>query len=234
VRTGYGVNTVTSQRQHGFFVPGLEYGPWLDPRRFRHTTSAEAAFSAIREEATAILDGSLRCPPHGHGIEADSGAEVLAGNPAGWTEWLLYKDFQSRPQRRAPFPAASRLAAEILATNDYVAYINFQIMHPGTRIEPHVDRHNCLATWWLPIAVPASRCGIEVGGESRALVPGRAVAFDNSYIHRAWNEGDSPRIVLVAYVVHPELAPVERQALGFLIRMIPDINAAFDRAPSSR
>ncbi len=220
------------QERRGFFVPGLEYAPWLDARRFRHTAAAEAAFNAIQKEAAALFDGSIRCTPHGHAIDAAAGAEVLPGNPTGWTEWLLYKDFRSLPERRAPFPAAGRLADHILATNEYVAYINFQILNPGTRIDPHVDRHNCLATWWLPIFVPEQRCGIDVGGQIKDLVPGRAVAFDNSYVHRTWNDADSPRIVLVAYVFHPELTQVERQAIGLLIQSIPDINAAFDAAPS--
>ena len=48
--------------------------------------------------------------------------------------------------------------------------------------------------------------GIEVGGETRRWRAGRAIAFDDSFVHRVWHNGTTPRLVLIVDIWHPSLS----------------------------
>lgn len=61
----------------------------------------------------------------------------------------------------------------------------------------------------LGISIPPGS-GLRVGGEERALVEGRTLVFEDTLLHRAWNESDQPKVVLLLDIWKPaaELARV--------------------------
>ena len=56
----------------------------------------------------------------------------------------------------------------------------------------------------IPLIVPGG-CRLRVGAETREVVEGRAMIFDDSIEHEAWNDGDSARAVLLFEIWRPEL-----------------------------
>jgi aspartyl/asparaginyl beta-hydroxylase (cupin superfamily) len=56
-----------------------------------------------------------------------------------------------------------------------------------------------------------------VGAETRFWKPGEAFVFDDTIEHEAMNPSDRPRIVFIFDVWHPQLSPVERQAVAALV-----------------
>ena len=56
---------------------------------------------------------------------------------------------------------------------------------------------------------------IEVANEARPWIEGRCILFDNSFLHRVWNRGSSPRVVLSLSIMHPDLTAVEREIIKF-------------------
>jgi hypothetical protein len=59
-------------------------------------------------------------------------------------------------------------------------------------------------------------CGMEVGTHHppRRWRVGSAVVFDDSYLHRVWNDtADQRRVVLLVDVWHPDIAHVEKEAI---------------------
>jgi aspartyl/asparaginyl beta-hydroxylase (cupin superfamily) len=60
--------------------------------------------------------------------------------------------------------------------------------------------------------VPSSgnKCRLEVGDKETQWINGEMLLFDSSIYHKAVNDADKARVVLMINVWHPELSEVER------------------------
>ena len=56
----------------------------------------------------------------------------------------------------------------------------------------------------IPLVVPGE-CRLRVGAETREVVEGKAMIFDDSFEHEAWNDSNSVRAVLLFEIWRPEL-----------------------------
>ena len=86
------------------------------------------------------------------------------------------------------------------------------ILKAGTHIPPHHGMINTRLICHIPLVVPKG-CRLRVGAETREVVEGRAMIFDDSFEHEAWNDGDAVRGVdrewlreLYSFAVQPSLA----------------------------
>ncbi len=103
-----------------------------------------------------------------------------------------------------------------------------QALAPDTHVKAHYGPTNKKLRCHLPIHIPASASDaataqeesaawIRVAGETRHLTEGRAVLFDDSFLHEAANTSkEEPRIVLIVDVWHPDLSNEEVRFLEFL------------------
>jgi hypothetical protein len=88
----------------------------------------------------------------------------------------------------------------------------FSRLEPGTVVKPHTGRSNTRIRLHLPLVVPQGELGIEVAGEVRRWRAGQVLAFDDSFVHRAWHNGSSePRIVLIVDIWAPDLKSWEER-----------------------
>ena len=95
----------------------------------------------------------------------------------------------------------------------------FSVLRPGTHIPPHHGMLNTRLICHLPLVVPpGSR--LRVGNQTRAVESGRAMIFDDTIEHEAWNDGASTRVVLLFEIWRPELDERERAALTALFEAI--------------
>ena len=92
----------------------------------------------------------------------------------------------------------------------------FSMLAPQTGIPPHVGVNNARLVCHLPLVVPEG-CWFRVGAETRYWKRGEALVFDDTIEHEAFNPSDQLRVVLIFDVWHPELTPVERDAVAALI-----------------
>jgi aspartyl/asparaginyl beta-hydroxylase (cupin superfamily) len=92
----------------------------------------------------------------------------------------------------------------------------FSLLAPKTVIPPHVGISNARLVCHLPLVVP-DHCWFRVGAETRLWQRGEAFVFDDTIEHEAANPSDELRVVLIFDVWHPDLSPVERQAVAALI-----------------
>ena len=83
----------------------------------------------------------------------------------------------------------------------------FSLLEPGPIVRPDTGRSNTRLRIHLPLSEPADgeELGIEGGGETRRWRAGRAIAFDDSFVHRVWHNGTTPRLVLIVDIWHPDL-----------------------------
>ena len=91
----------------------------------------------------------------------------------------------------------------------------FSLLEPGTIVRPHTGRSNTRLRIHLPLSEPADGeaqlLGIEVGGETRRWQAGIGIAFDDSFVHRVWHNGSTPRLVLIVDIWHPSLSSWEER-----------------------
>jgi len=92
----------------------------------------------------------------------------------------------------------------------------FSLLAPHTVIPPHVGVNNTRLVCHLPLLVPHG-CWFRVGAETRLWERGQAFVFDDTIEHEAVNPTDQLRVVFIFDVWHPDLAPIERQAVTALI-----------------
>jgi aspartyl/asparaginyl beta-hydroxylase (cupin superfamily) len=96
--------------------------------------------------------------------------------------------------------------------------IGFAILPPNGSTSRHTDINNFVLTGHLAIDIPCSgenKCWLEVGDTKEQSTNGEMLLFDSTIYHKAVNDSDLPRVVLLIDVWHPELPEVERQALQF-------------------
>jgi len=92
----------------------------------------------------------------------------------------------------------------------------FSLLAPHTTIPPHVGISNSRLVCHLPLVVPEG-CWFRVGDERRFWTPGEAFVFDDTIEHEAANPSGELRVVFIFDVWHPDLSPVEREAVAALI-----------------
>lgn len=92
----------------------------------------------------------------------------------------------------------------------------FSLLAPHTTIPPHVGISNARLVCHLPLIVPKG-CWFRVGAQTREWKTGEVIVFDDTIEHEAENPTDELRVVLIFDVWHPDLSPVERDAVAALI-----------------
>lgn len=81
---------------------------------------------------------------------------------------------------------------------------------PGAHLLPHIGPSNARLNLHYGLQIPpGAGTRIRVGNETRTWGPGKALIFDESYEHEAWNgHADQPRYVLQLHLWHPGLMPL--------------------------
>jgi beta-hydroxylase len=81
----------------------------------------------------------------------------------------------------------------------------FSILAPGKRLPPHRGPYKGVLRLHLGLLVPQprERCGIRVANEVRHWDEGKALIFDDTFEHEAWNETGGVRVVLFVDLVRP-------------------------------
>ena len=95
----------------------------------------------------------------------------------------------------------------------------FSVLKARTHIPPHWGMLNTRLIVHLPLIVPPN-CRLRVGNEVRPVEAGKAIIFDDSIEHEAWNDSDETRVVLLFEIWRPELDASERKALTTMLEAI--------------
>lgn len=88
----------------------------------------------------------------------------------------------------------------------------FIVMEADTTLPPHTDATNAYLVAHLGLIVP-DNCGLQVKDKVRDFRQGDMVFFDQSFVHSAWNKGDSRRVNLLLTIFHPEISDREAELL---------------------
>lgn len=219
------------QRPTFFYVPGLPPQPYLERTLFAWIERLEAQTFAIRQELLQLL-------PSPAGRERVFTTEAIAKenlrglqSPPSWNGYYFYRHGERRADNCAACPVtASTLEFLPLShVRDHGPEVLFSVFTAGTHLLPHRGVTNTRLVGHLPLLVPPD-CALKVGGEVHEWREGRAVIFDDTYEHEAWNRGDRTRVVLIFDIWNPHLTEAERGAIEMIVPAMGDFRKAAEAA----
>jgi aspartyl/asparaginyl beta-hydroxylase (cupin superfamily) len=195
--------------------------PFFDPADFDWVPALAAAAADMRAEAQAVLASGEGLAPY---IEADptrpNKGHALLGK-ADWSAFYLWQNGApvSEHARRCPVTAAALERLPMPRIDGRSPTALFSILKPHTHIPPHWGMINTRLICHIPLIVPEG-CRLRVGNETRAVEFGKALIFDDSIEHEAWNDSDETRLILLFEIWRPELDAGERRALATMFEAI--------------
>lgn len=203
-----------------FHYPGLAEREFHPREHFPWLAELEAATPDIRAEMqTALASQRAALVPYldYRDHEALAQWKALNRNP-DWTALHLIKQGKAMAANAELCPRTAALLARLPQPVIPGASPNamFSLLAPHTTIPPHVGVNNARLVCHLPLVVPDG-CWFRVGDETRYWHEGQAFVFDDTIEHEAANPTDQLRVVLIFDVWHPNLSPVEQQAVASLI-----------------
>ena len=224
-----GRREIQLQRPTSFFYPGLPQTCFYDTRAFDWVAEIEAQAPAMRAEVERLLVESDTFHPYVEGdADRPNRGHALLGD-ARWSAFDLWRGGVEVEENAARCPAtmAALRSAPIPRIAGRSPMALFSQLRPRTHIPPHWGMLNTRLICHIPLIVPP-HCRLRVGNEERAVEAGKAMIFDDSIEHEAWNDSDETRVVLLFEIWRPELDAAERAALTAMFEAI----AAYEAAPS--
>ena len=211
--------------QQGFQVMGLTSKPWYDMSDLPGAKLLENSYEIIRQEAMEAIKNKALLEPY----------DYLGVNRGGWDSVELIEAGKELEKNSLHLPKTVALLKN-LSNHTRLTDAALSVLKPGQVIKPHRDPDNFHITCHLGIVIP-NKCGISVAGESRTWEEGKCIFFDSSYEHTAWNDSDTPRVVLLLIFYKPELTDIEKDFLQYVfIEKFPDrmITPSEDRLVSQQ
>ena len=175
-------------------------GEFFDPEDFAFVAVLEHNWTLIRGEiARLMMRGDLAAFQE---ISAD--ALTAAQDRGRRTAPLVSYGFRSEALI-AQCPETWRLLQGVPG----LVGAMFSVLEPGCFLPPHRGPYNGLLRLHLGLIVPdeAEKVGIRVVDKIMAWEEGRALIFDDTLEHEAWNDTDQTRVVLLIDFARPLRMP---------------------------
>ena len=218
-----GRKQVYLQEPNSFYFPGLPQIQFYERSQFPWLAEIEAAAPAMRAELEAVIEEEGAFRPY---VEADPNrpqpANDLLGDPS-WAAFFLWKHAAPVPgnSERCPRTMEALALAPMPVIRGRSPMALFSRLRPGAHIKPHHGLLNTRLICHIPLVAPPD-CRLRVGNETRAWEEGKALIFDDSIEHEAWNGSDRTRTVLLFEIWRPEIDEEERRALTAMFEAITD------------
>lgn len=176
--------------------------PYVDVNRFPELAVLQQNWQMIRDEALRLFD-------EGH-IRAAATYNDLGFNSffrRGWKRFYLKWYGEFLPSAQSLCPNTTTLLGRVESVNAAM----FALLPPGSRLGKHRDPFAGSLRYHLGLSTPNSeQCAIVVDGEPYHWRDGEAVMFDETFIHYAYNETDTPRLILFCDIDRPLRNPIAR------------------------
>ena len=197
--------------------------PFFESEKFPWTAELESNWQLIREELDKILEHTTELPNF-QDISPDQGYSTTQDNL--WKTYFLYGYGLKEDKNCQRCPETTRLIENIPGMK--TAF--FSILLPGKHIPKHRGPYKGVVRCLLGVKIPEPKelCRIRVAEETRHWEEGKAMLFDDSFPHEAWNETDDIRVVLFLDIVRPMKPPLSwiNYLLLNLIKISPFVQDA--------
>ena len=221
-----GRREIFPQQPTSFFYPGLPHKQFFANEDFAWVAALEAAAPAMRAEVEAILAADAGLSPYVVSRGNRPPGEHSLLNDPSWSAFYLWQDgaLVADNAARCPNSMAALAGLPIPHIAKRSPMVLFSVLRPHTHIEAHNGMLNTRLICHIPLIVP-EECRLRVGNETRAVEFGKAMIFDDSIEHEAWNDSDETRVVLLFEIWRPELSEAERRALTVMYEAISGYGA---------
>ncbi len=177
--------------------------PFFEAQDFPWVNELETNSHLIRQELDKILEHTSELPNF-QDISPDQGYSTSLDNL--WKTYFLYGYGIKEESNCQRCPETTRLIENIPGMK--TAF--FSILLPGKHIPEHRGPYKGVVRCLLGLKIPEPRelCRIRVDSETRNWEEGKAMFFDDSFPHEAWNETNDIRVVLFLDIVRPMRFPL--------------------------
>ncbi len=197
--------------------------PFFEAEDFPWVNELETNSHLIRQELDKILEFTTELPNF-QDISPDQGYSTSLDNL--WKTYFLYGYGIKEKSNCQRCPETTRLIESIPGMK--TAF--FSILLPGKHIPEHRGPYKGVVRCLLGLKIPEPRelCRIRVDSETRHWEEGKAMFFDDSFPHEAWNETEEIRVVLFLDIVRPMKFPLSwlNQILLKMITISPFVQDA--------
>ena len=212
------------QQPSMFYFPGLPQRAFYERSEFDWLEGVEAATPAMQAELQARLSGGEDFRPYVESRPDRPQPNNPLKDDASWGAHYFWNNGAIVDEHAAAAPATmtalERAPIPVIKGRSPMAL--WSLLKPGTHIQPHHGMLNTRLICHIPLVVNAD-CALRVGPETRSWEPGKALIFDDSFEHEAWNRGQETRVILLFEIWRPEICPEERAALTRLFETIDEL-----------
>ena len=175
--------------------------PVIDVALFPELATLREHWREIRDEAMGLYE-------QGH-VKASERYDDLGFNSffrRGWKRFYLKWYDDPLPSARERCPRSVELVEAVPSVNAAM----FTLLAPHSQLVTHRDPFAGSLRYHLGLSTPNSeRCYIAIDGTAHAWSDGGELLFDETYVHTAVNDTDTPRLILFCDVTRPlGFAPV--------------------------
>lgn len=165
----------------------------VDKSHFPELQLIEDNWQVIRDEALALYQGGQ--------IKAKDDLPASSFYKDNrWTSFYL-KLYDNR------IPSAYDLAPKTMALLNQLPNLNvalFAVLMPGKRLNKHHDPFAYTLRYSIGLSTPNSDdCGLIIDEYDYKWKDGDSILFDETYLHSAYNDTDTPRIILMTDIDRP-------------------------------
>ena len=208
------------QKPKYFYFPDLTDTPFLPRALTPWIAALESHASKIEDEARLVYHQKAAFQPFLELSEHSSTGLYLANanEQPRWDAYFFFRNGQKNLKNLSECPNTAEAVSHCPtpSISGHSPEVCFSVLSPGTQILPHYGDSNIRSVLHLALVIPEGCC-LVAGGESRVWKKHQAFLFDDTFLHEAWNNGSSERIVLLMDVWHPQLSEVERHVISQLL-----------------
>lgn len=217
--------TYSDDRQKpGFlYIPDLPAKPIFDRGDLDFVDYYESQFEKIKSELDEILAKKVT-------IENYSDSERHGLTTGGeWDARFFFRHGKRYDDTHELCPDTSTTLSKLplVHIQDHSPEVCISVLRPGAHLLPHRGVTNSRSVLHMGLTIP-SQCALNIVDIAELhWQPGRAFAFDDTYMHEAWNRSDESRYVLLADIWNPFLRESEREAITSFVEKAGILNRQY-------
>lgn len=193
-------------------LAGLPKPDLFNTDEYAWIKKVESAYPAILDEYLKYQALNIRLPAF-----SDLSPEQHKITDKKWRSLILLAFGRKIKGYESYFPQTLQAIQQIEGLQGAM----FSVFEPGSSLKPHRGPYAGILRYHLALIVPEDNenCALELNGKTIHWAPGKSLLFDDTYIHSAWNQCKTPRVVLFVDLERP-LPPIRKAINRFWIFMI--------------
>lgn len=218
------------RQQPGFlFIPGLPVKPVFERDDLDFIDYYESQFETIKGELDQLVSQKVHIENY---RDEDKHGLTEGGD---WDAKFFYRHGKRYADTHELCPKTSKVLSNLplVHIKDHSPEVCFSVLRPGAHLLPHRGVTNSRSVLHMGLEIPPDCALNVVDVEELHWLPGKVFAFDDNYLHEAWNRSDQSRYVLLADIWNPFLRESERLAITDFVERIGIFNARYPVEPIS-